>query len=66
MLEKRFITADDVADLLGVHRETVYRWLKQGKLPKACKVGKFLRWDYQELIDFLSAKGGDQEDVPAA
>jgi excisionase family DNA binding protein len=31
-MEKRFYRIDDVAEMLGVHRNTISNWIKQGKL----------------------------------
>ncbi|CAA9528827.1 MAG: hypothetical protein AVDCRST_MAG73-741 [uncultured Thermomicrobiales bacterium] len=31
-MNNEFLTPQDVADRLGVHRDTVYEWLRSGKL----------------------------------
>lgn len=28
------LTSSDVAEILGISKDTVYRWLKQGKVPE--------------------------------
>ena len=38
----RFLTPEEVADLLRVSRRTVYNWLRSGQLP-ALRIGKVWR-----------------------
>ncbi len=38
----RFLTPEEVADLLRVSRRTVYNWLRAGQLP-AIRIGKVWR-----------------------
>lgn len=38
----RFLTPEEVADLLRVSRRTVYNWLRSGQLP-AIRIGKVWR-----------------------
>jgi excisionase family DNA binding protein len=38
-------TPQDVADLLRVHVNTVYRYAQEGKLPTLRKIGPRLRFD---------------------
>jgi excisionase family DNA binding protein len=48
----RFITAKDVADELGVHRNTVYKLIKRGEIPGARKIGgewRIPRWSLDEM-----------------
>lgn len=48
-LQDRFLSADAVADKLGVHRTTVYRWLKDGILPTPQRKGHTVRWSEQAI-----------------
>lgn len=50
--EKDLLSAEDVAEYLGVGQVTVYRWCKQGKLP-CLKIGKHWRIRREILEDFL-------------
>ena len=48
-----FYSVDKVANIMDVHKETVYRWIRKGKL-KASKPGKHYRIkkeDFDEFID---------------
>jgi excisionase family DNA binding protein len=51
-LEKPFLTAQEVSDLLRVSVYTVRRWIKEGTLP-AYKVGRGWRIKDTDLDDWL-------------
>jgi excisionase family DNA binding protein len=57
--EDRLLTPEDVADLLSVDREWVYRRARSGYLP-AIKIGKFWRFRESAIRRFLadSESGG--------
>jgi excisionase family DNA binding protein len=46
------MTADEVADLMGIHESTVYEWARAGKLPamRRGRVIRFLRWRIEAWI----------------
>ena len=43
-------TIDEVADYLGVPKQTVYRWRTSGYGPAGFRVGKHLRWRASTVI----------------
>lgn len=45
----QLITAQNVADLLSVHRATVWRWAKDGMIPKPIRIGGRTRWRLEEI-----------------
>ncbi len=51
-LEKELLSAEDVAELMGVKETTVWRWCREGNLP-CLKVGKHWRIRREALEDFL-------------
>ena len=51
-LEKELLSAEDVAELIGVKKTTVWRWCREGHLP-CLKVGKHWRVRREALEDFL-------------
>lgn len=57
--DRPWLTADEVAAQLNVHRETVRRWIRSGQL-KAVKAGRLHRIAPAELTAFL--KGSDHTD----
>jgi predicted site-specific integrase-resolvase len=59
---KIFIDKDQVRQLLGgVSKETIDRWVNDGKLPKPTT--KFLRqcWNYEELMNLLKVKRSEKK-----
>ncbi len=48
----RLLSADEVAEHLGVKKQTLYRWRMEGKGPRAIRIGKFLRWKMSEITAF--------------
>jgi excisionase family DNA binding protein len=51
-LEKKLLSAEDVAGLMGVKESTVWRWCREGNLP-CLKVGKHWRVRREALEAFL-------------
>jgi len=47
--KRRFINKAQVAQLFGVKRDIIDRWLLDGKLPKPRRRLGIQRWDYNEL-----------------
>ena len=52
---EKYYTPEEVAELLKVSRETVYNWLRAGKL-KGAKVFNFWRISETELKRLLEGK----------
>lgn len=46
---KQYITVAELAKLLGVHQETVYRWLREGKI-KHIRIGRFYHIDRDAVL----------------
>lgn len=49
----RLWTANDLARHLGVPVNTIYKWRSTGEGPPAYKVGRYLRFNAQEVADWL-------------
>ena len=47
---------DQVADLLAIHRTTLYRWSKRGKFPQPVKVNGVTLYKNDDLRTFLHRK----------
>lgn len=56
-----WVTASEVAQHLGVVKETVYRWRERKKLP-AHKIGRLWKFQLSEVDEWVRA-GGAQEDA---
>lgn len=55
MIDNKFLTVEEVANALRIHRATVTRWIKERRLP-ATKVGR--RWLISEEDYNLVVSGG--------
>lgn len=51
--EQTIITVEELAALLGVHRITVYRHLKESKLP-GFKIGRVWRFNREEISSWIA------------
>ncbi len=60
---EKFLTTNEIAEILRVHQRTVQRWISSNRL-KATKVGpKILRVRKQDLDEFLESQNqGYQEE----
>lgn len=52
--QTRRLTIAEVARVVGVSRPTVWRWVKEGKLPQPHKLGmNCTRWNGQEIAEAI-------------
>jgi excisionase family DNA binding protein len=56
MNNTRWLSVEQVAEYLGISKETVYRWLEKGIVP-AHRVGKLWRFQSSEIDDWVKAGG---------
>jgi excisionase family DNA binding protein len=61
--KQQILTISDVAELLKVHPITVYRLIKQAKLP-VFRIGRVLRFDANQLEDWLRVTERSIESKP--
>lgn len=54
-IEPRFLTVDEVADLLGIGRNTAYNLVKHNKLPHV-HLGRIIRIPYDVLLQHLNGQ----------
>lgn len=54
MAEKLW-TVQDVADFLGLHPKTVYRWAGSGEGPPGIRLGKYVRFKPADVEAWLEA-----------
>lgn len=55
MIDKKYYTVQDVADLLQLHWQSVLTYIKKGEL-EAVKLGKGYRISQQALDSFISKR----------
>ncbi|MCV2489454.1 helix-turn-helix domain-containing protein [Geodermatophilus sp. YIM 151500] len=55
-------TVEDVAAYIGVPKQTLYNWRTQAKGPRGIRVGKHLRYRWEDVDAWLD----EQADGPSA
>jgi excisionase family DNA binding protein len=55
-LNKRLLTASELADDLRIGRTTLWRLRKQQDFPAPMRVGNTLRWDAREVEKWLESQ----------
>jgi excisionase family DNA binding protein len=56
--EPGLLTVQRTAKLLAHHRDTIYRAIKDGKLPVVRTLGNAVRLDPNAMADWLKRRGG--------
>lgn len=51
-MENKWISVDDVAEYLGVKRDTVYKWIERKQMP-AHKVGRLWKLKVPEVDEWI-------------
>lgn len=51
-IQDRWLSVEEIADHLGVSKETIYRWQERGKIP-AHRVGKQWRFKTEEINEWV-------------
>jgi excisionase family DNA binding protein len=59
-MEDRWLAVDEIADYLGVSKDTVYTWLRAKRLP-GHKIGRFWKFKKEE-VDAWVRSGAANED----
>ena len=58
MIEDRWLSVNEIAQYLGVKRDTVYKWIDRKRMP-AHKVGRLWKFRRREVDEWvLSGRGG--------
>jgi excisionase family DNA binding protein len=59
-----WLTPEELADLLRVHRQTIYRELRAGNLPGVIKIGNQWRIPKNAALKALAVRRQPQEEEP--
>jgi len=54
MAEDRWFSVDEIADYLGVKRDTLYKWIERKRLP-AHKLGRLWKFRKEEVDKWIKA-----------
>lgn len=58
MSSSRWLSTDEIADYLGVKRDTIYKWIERHNMP-AHKVGRLWKFRKHEIDDWIVS--GDKQ-----
>ncbi len=50
----RLLDVEDVRALTHVSASTIRQWINTGKIPAPLKLGKVLRWEPEQIMEWLS------------
>ncbi|MCX5288748.1 helix-turn-helix domain-containing protein [Streptomyces sp. NBC_00183] len=53
-LPDRYLTADDIAVIFKVPKETVYQWRRKHIGPPGFRIGKYIRYDPADVHDYVT------------
>jgi len=60
MVEDRWLSVDEIAQYLGVKRDTVYKWINRKQMP-AHKVGRLWKFRRHEIDEWVTSGKGSSE-----
>ncbi|MET7731537.1 helix-turn-helix domain-containing protein [Streptomyces sp. NPDC005402] len=55
-LPDRYLTADDIAVIFKVPKETVYQWRKKRIGPPGFRIGRYIRYDPADVRTYVSQR----------
>lgn len=48
-MEDRYVSIKTVIEQFGISRTSIYKWMSEGRFPKARKFGRTSRWALSEV-----------------
>ena len=63
MTAEPWVSVDQIAEHLGVTRDSIYRWIDRKSLPAHC-VGRLWKFQVSEVDDWVRAGGADEHAAP--
>lgn len=60
--QDRWLSVEEIAEHLGVSKESIYRWLERGRIP-AHRVGKQWRFQVEEVNEWVRRGEASEEAV---
>jgi excisionase family DNA binding protein len=66
MMKDRWLSVDEIADYLGIKRDTVYKWISERQMP-GHKIGRLWKFGKKEVDEWVCSGGAgrDQESTRA-
>lgn len=56
---EKWMSVEEIAQHLGISKETIYRWLEKTKIP-AHRVGKLWKFQISEVDDWVKSGGASE------
>ncbi|HUV08010.1 MAG TPA: helix-turn-helix domain-containing protein [Spirochaetia bacterium] len=60
-MEDRWLSVDEIADHLGIKRDTVYKWISERQMP-GHKIGRLWKFSKKEVDEWVKSSGAGQKD----
>jgi excisionase family DNA binding protein len=57
-MEDRWLSVDEIADHLGIKRDTVYKWISERQMP-GHKIGRLWKFNKPEVDEWVRSGGAD-------
>lgn len=57
-MEDRWLSVDEIADHLGIKRDTVYKWIGERQMP-GHKIGRLWKFNKQEVDNWVRSGGAN-------
>jgi excisionase family DNA binding protein len=54
MMEDRWLSVDEIANHLGIKRDTVYKWISERQMP-GHKIGRLWKFNKQEVDEWVKS-----------
>jgi len=52
-MEEKLLTINELANIVGFRKSTIYKFIKKGKFPKQIKIGKSSRWKLSDIQNWI-------------
>jgi excisionase family DNA binding protein len=57
-MEDRWLSVDEIADHLGIKRDTVYKWLSERQMP-GHKIGRLWKFKQKKVDEWVTSGGAN-------
>jgi excisionase family DNA binding protein len=57
-MEDRWLSVDEIADHLGIKRDTVYKWISERQMP-GHKIGRLWKFNKMEVDEWVTSGGAN-------
>ena len=58
-MEDRWLSVDEIADHLGIKRDTVYKWISERQMP-GHKIGRLWKFDKKDVDAWVKSGGANE------